>query len=68
MINNSILRTILDIFMSQAIRSCSAGAPVSGSGDRARIRKVIANAGRNLILCDGYCGCSIVLVSHRGLR
>lgn len=54
--------------MPQGVRRRSAGASVPRSGDAARIREVIANAGRYLILRGRYRGGGVVLVSHCGLR
>jgi len=47
-----ILPTVLNVFVPQGIRRCSAGASVPRCGDGARIREVIANTSRYLILRD----------------
>lgn len=60
-----MLPTILDVLVPQGIRRRSAGASVPRCGDSARIREVIANTSRYLILRGGYR--SVVFVSHRWL-
>lgn len=64
----TVLRTVLAVLVPQGVRRRSAGAPVPRSGDAARIREMIADAGRYLILRGRDRGCGVVLVSHCRLR
>lgn len=51
--NKRILPTVLNVLVPQGIRRCSAGASVPRCSNSARIREVIANASRYLILRNG---------------